>query len=96
MNLAARYRRKESVVERSIAGESFLIPVCGTPVEMENIFVLNEMGAFIWQRLDGVSKLDDIVGAILDQYEVSREEAESDLGGLIERMLAAGLIEEAA
>jgi len=96
MNLAARYRRKESVVERSIAGESFLIPVCGTPVEMENIFVLNEMGAFIWQRLDGGSKLADIVGAMLDQYEVSREEAESDLGGLIERMLAAGLIEEAA
>ncbi len=96
MNLAARYRRRESVVERSIAGESFLIPICGTPVEMENIFVLNELGAFIWQRLDGGSKLDDIVGDILDQYEVTREEAESDLGGLIERMLAAGLIEEAA
>lgn len=96
MNLAVRYRRKESVVERSIAGESFLIPVCGTPVEMDNIFVLNELGAFIWRRLDGRSTLDDMVGAILDQYEVTRAEAESDLGGLIEKLLAAGLIEETA
>ena len=96
MNLAARYRRKESVVERSIAGESFLIPVCGTPVEMENIFVLNELGAFIWRRLDGESALSGIIDAIQEQYEVTRAEAESDLGGLIERMLAAGLIEETA
>jgi hypothetical protein len=96
VNLAARYRRKESVVERSIAGESFLIPVCGTPVEMENIFVLNELGAFIWRRLDGGSALSDIVGAIREQYDVAREEAESDLSDLIKRMLAAGLIEESA
>ena len=96
MNLAARYRRRERIVERSIAGESFLIPVCGTPVEMENIFVLNELGAFIWRRLDGGSTLSGIIDAIQEQYEVTRAEAESDLGGLIERMLAAGLIEETA
>ena len=41
MNLAVKYRRKEKVTEREIAGESFLIPVCGKPVDMENIFILN-------------------------------------------------------
>ena len=47
----AKFRRKESVAGRRIAGESFLIPVCGTPVDLNNIFVMNPLAEFIFQCL---------------------------------------------
>lgn len=96
MNMNARYRRKESVVERSIAGESFLIPVCGTPVDMENIFVLNELGAFIWRRLDGDRALAAIVDEIVSAYDVTLPRAGADASELLESMMRHGLVDEVA
>jgi hypothetical protein len=96
MNKALTYRKKDKIAGRCIAGESFLIPVCGTPAEMEKIFVMNPMADFIWQRLDGRQTLEAILAAILESFAVEREQAMADIAGLIGQLLANGLIEEAA
>lgn len=96
MNMSARYRRRERVAERTIAGESFLIPVCGTPVDMENIFVLNALAAFIWQRLDGEHALEAIVAEIVAEFDVTPGQAAADACELLAGLLRNGLVEEAA
>jgi hypothetical protein len=96
MNMAVRYRKKDKIAGRSIAGESFLIPVCGTPAEMEKIFVMNPMADFIWQRLDGRQTLEAIMAAILEDFAVEPEQARADMADLIGQLLENGLIEEAA
>jgi len=94
MNPTRRFRRKESVAGRRIAGESFLVPICGTPVDMENIFVLNPMADFIWQRLDGEHTLQAIHDEIMENFDVARDQARDDAKELIGQLLAHGLIEE--
>jgi len=94
MNMASRFTRKERVAGRQIAGESFLVPVCGQPGDMENIFVLNSMADFIWQRLDGEHALQEIHDEIMENFEVADEQARADAADLIGRLLAHGLIEE--
>lgn len=96
MNMAAKYRKKDKIAGRSIAGESFLIPVCGQPADMENIFVLNPLADFIWQRLDGHHTLEMVVTAIIESYEVKREQASVDAVDFIGRLLKNDLIEEVA
>lgn len=96
MSTASRFRRKECVAGRQIAGESFLVPVCGNPGDMENIFVLNPVAGFIWQRLDGGHSLRQIQDEILENFEVSEEAAGADVADLIGQLLAHGLIEENA
>ena len=96
MNLELKYSRRETIVRREIAGEAFLIPVCGSPVDMENIFVLNAMADFIWRRLDGRNTLSAILGAVTGEFVVSPEVAKSDLAELIATLLDRGLIEAAA
>jgi hypothetical protein len=96
MNMASRFRKKDRIAGRRIAGESFLIPVCGRPVDMENIFVLNPLADFIWQRLDGERTLEAIVAEIVGAYEVEPEQAGADAVELIERLLANSLVEEVA
>jgi len=96
MNLAAKFRRKEKVVGREIAGESFLIPVCGTPVDMNNIFVMNPLADFIWQRLDGERPLAAIVAEIVEEFDVAPERAAADAGEFVGQLLGNGLVEEMA
>jgi hypothetical protein len=96
MNPDLKLRRKENIAGRRIAGESFLIPVCGTPLDMENIFVLNPLADFILERLDGKHTLEAIVADILKTYDVKREQVNADVAELVGELLAHGLVEEVA
>jgi hypothetical protein len=96
MKLTAKYRKKDKIAGRNIAGESFLIPVCGKPADMENIFILNPMADFIWQRLDGEQTLAAILAAIVEGFAVDREQALADMTDLIGQLLGNALIEEVA
>jgi len=94
MSLAAKFRRKVEVAEREIAGESFLIPICGSPVDMENIFVLNPLGDFIWQRLDGETPLDEIIADITTAFDVDSAQARGDVRQFMETLERNHLVEE--
>jgi len=94
INPTARFRRKERVTGREIAGESFLIPICGKPVDLDNIFVLNPLAGFIWERLDGEHDLAAIVAAIVGNFEVSSEQAGADAAEFIGQLLQNDLVEE--
>ena len=95
MNMASKLRRKNNVAARQIAGDSFLIPVCGRPIDMENIFVLNPLAEFIWQRLDGEHTLEDIHAEIVEHFDVAPERARGDAVDFVDQLLANGLAEEA-
>lgn len=93
MKQASKFRRKDRVAERRIADESFLIPVCGTPVDMENIFVLNPLADFIWARLDGERTLESIVSEISEEFDVTVGRAGADADEFVGRLLQQGLVE---
>ena len=63
---------------------------------MENIFVLNPLADFIWQRLDGRQTLAVILAAIIGNFDVAGDQARSDMIDLVGRLLENGLIEEVA
>jgi hypothetical protein len=96
MNMAAKYRKKDKIAGRSIAGESFLVPVCGKPVDMENIFVLNPLADFIWQRLDGEHTLEKIIAEIVSTFAVERAQASADTIDFIGQLQANHLVDEGA
>jgi hypothetical protein len=96
MNLSVRFRKKETIADRHIAGESFLIPICGQPGEMEKIFILNPLADFIWLRLDGRHTLEAILADIIENFAVKREQARQDEDEFILHLLEHGLIEEVA
>ena len=96
MNMAVKYKKKDKIASRNIAGELFLIPVCGQPSDMENIFVMNPMADFIWQRLDGEQTLKAILGAIIENFNVEVDQARADMAELINQLLEHTLIEEVA
>jgi len=77
------YCKNESFVFRRIENETILVPIKDNVGDMGSIYSLNEIGAFIWEQLDGQHKLKSVKGKIVDEYEVSPQEAEADLKAFV-------------
>lgn len=41
--------------------------------------VLNEVGSVIWSQFDGTKTLGQILEAVMQQFDISREQVENDL-----------------
>ncbi len=82
-DLEKQYKRNEDFVFRKINDETILVPIKDNVGDMGSIYNLNEVGAFVWEHLDGQNRLLDIRNMLLDQFEVSCEETEKDLGEFV-------------
>jgi hypothetical protein len=78
-DLENHYKRNENFVFRKIKSETILVPIKDNVGDMGFIFNLNEVGAFVWEHLDGKNRLLDIKNMISKEFEVSSREAEKDL-----------------
>lgn len=54
---------------------------------------LNPVGAFIWEQIKEPKTIDQVRDAILDEYDVGKEECERDLFELLHEMTGKGLVE---
>lgn len=77
---------KKELIRRDIAGETVLVPVGKTVYEANGLFILTELGAFIWDLLPTAASKDEIVKAILEEYEVEEETATKDLDVFLEKL----------
>lgn len=89
------FRKKEEILTRRIAGETLLVPVSSDLANMERIFMLDTVAAFIWEQLDGTKSLKQIRDKVLDAFDVKKEQAETDISKFIGELLGADLIVEA-
>jgi hypothetical protein len=88
------YVRRDDVVLREVAGERLLVPIRSDPSGLPAIFALTGTGALVWELLDGEHSLEAVLARILERFDVTREQAETDLHAFIERLSAAGLVEK--
>ncbi len=88
------FARDRDVVSRKIGGELFLVPVKGKLADMEKIFTLTAVAEFIWDRLDGRRNVSDICDDVVAEFDVDKEQADSDTREFIEELAEAGLIRE--
>ena len=77
---------KKELIKREIAGDTILVPVGKTVYDSNGLFVLNELGAFIWDLLPNVDTQEEICQAILKEYEVSEEEARKDVAEFMNQL----------
>ena len=73
------YKKNESFVFRKIEAETLLVPIKDNVGDMGSIYNLNDVGAFVWEQIDGAKSLQNIKNRILEEYEVCSREAEDDL-----------------
>ena len=73
------FRKNENFVFRQIDDETILVPIKDNLGDMGSIYNLNEVGAFIWEQLDGHKTLNDINKMLTDEFDIPEGESEEDL-----------------
>jgi len=86
------WHRNDSLAHREVAGETILVPVRGHLAELQRLFVLSPVAAFIWEQLDGEQTVEAIHRRVLEAFAVDGAEAEADLLDLLAELEKAELI----
>lgn len=85
---------KEGYILKKVAGENIVIATGEARLSFNGIITFNEVGAEVFDRLDGTRTLEQIVDEIAAIYNAPREIIEADIKKLIDKMKKQGLIEE--
>lgn len=91
-NLSRCYTKETNLVTRDIAGETIVVPVRNNVGDLDSIYTLNELGTLVWQLIDGKNNVTQIVDAICSAYDVTPEEAETDVLEFLKSLETGGLI----
>ena len=79
-------RIKKELIKRQVAGDTILVPVGQAVYDSNGLFVLNELGTFIWDLLPEAENAEQICAAILEEYEVAPEVAAQDVAEFLGKL----------
>ncbi len=83
---------KEGFVLREVAGDIVVIP-SGDTLDLNMMITLNETGRFLWTRLEKGAEKEDLVQALTQEYEVSREDAMAHIDLFVAKLDENGLLD---
>jgi hypothetical protein len=89
-----RVTQVTGVVRRDVSGETFLVPIRGRLADLQELFVLNEVGGWLWDRLEHASDFDEVVADLVTEFDVSEQQAREDARKFVEELTVAGLAQE--
>ena len=81
-------------VLRDIAGEIVVVPVGKTALDFKGMIILNSVSKVIWECLEKGSSQEKILKTVLEQFDVSEEEASADILEFLEQMRSVHLLNE--
>ena len=70
------------------------VPVGERTRDVHGMIALNETGAFIWQLMEEERTEEEIVGKLLEEYEVDRDTAAGALGRFRAKLAEEGVLGE--
>ena len=81
-------RRDPTTAHRSVADEGCLVVVPSRAA----VEVLNPVGGKIYSMLDGTHTADDIVQALVEEFDVSEDQARKDLDAFLDELKEAKML----
>ena len=89
-------KAKKGFELQNVCGEYIIVPAGIENVDFSRIISLNPTAAFLWEKVSklGTFTVDNMVEALLAEYEVEEEIAREDCKLIVERWKEMELIEE--
>ena len=81
-------------VVRQVMDNTVAVPVGQTALRLNGMLLLNDVSKVIWNCLEQGTTLEDIVTAITDGFEVSADEARTDILEFLDKLRKLQLLEE--
>lgn len=79
--------RNEEVAAKVIDGEAIIINLANGVY-----YSMDKAGAFVWDLLQGGHTLEKVIAAVTTRYDVTREQAESNVRELVQELVQENLV----
>ena len=83
---------KEGYMLRTVAGCSVVVAVGMSTMDFNGMINLNDTGAFLWKKLEIGASEDELVSAMLSEYDVDEETAKRDTDAFLKKLKEAELL----
>jgi len=87
MQLSLIPSKNDSIQYKNIELQAVLVMPCEGKVK-----VLNQVGAFIWDKIDGIRSIYELVNAITREFEVDEERATEDVASFLKLLRERNMI----
>lgn len=86
-----RLRRMPGIAWRMVGDEAALVNV-----RQDEVAQLDPVGSFIWSRLEGEETIEEVAGAVVEEFEVDLETALEDALEFAAKLVSTGSAEVVA
>lgn len=83
---------KDGYLLRTVAGSHIVVPVGEGSMDFSGVITLNEVGAFLWKKLESEISQPRLVEELLKEYDTDRDTAQADIAEFIDKLKGAGLL----
>lgn len=83
---------EKEFVLREIAGDYILVPVGKTALDFNGLITVNEIGAFLWEKLQEDVSVEDLLAEVLKEYDVDEATAREDIEEFIDSLRKSEII----
>ena len=84
---------RDGYLLRSVAGKNIVVSV-GAQLDFNGMLTLNDTGVFFWNLLSKGASKEEMLDALLKEYDVSAEDASKDIDEFIGKLKDARLLED--
>ena len=86
-------KAKDGFVLRNVVDEQILMPVGDNIAQFNGTVLMNDVSAFVWEKLQQPITKEELLQAVLNEFEVDEETASRDLDELLEKFAGLGILE---
>ncbi len=83
---------KDGFILREVSGSYIVVAVGDAVKNFNGMINLNETSAFLWKRLEKGCSKEELLAALLSEYDVQKDVAEQHLDKFISRLTEANLL----
>lgn len=83
---------KQGFIMREVAGENIVVS-SGDELNLNMMINLNDTGKFLWQRLETGADIDELIHAMLGEYEVDEQTARAGAERFVNKLRERGFLE---
>ncbi len=85
---------KPGYMLRDVAGCSVVVAVGADTMDFGGMINLNGSGAFLWKMLEQGANEEELLLAILSEYDIDEETAKRDISAFLNKIREAELLDE--
>lgn len=79
---------------REIAGEYIIVPTGSTALNFNGLITVNEVGLFLWKKLEQGVTREELLAGVLEEYEIDAETAKKDIDEFLNELKNGGILTE--